>query len=83
MMIDKMYAVMDTACEKASEFTGVSIRFPRATKRVWKMSAALNGSIGIGLLLFGFLSSHKWVLLLGALGIMGSAITGKQAKQKD
>lgn len=79
MMIDKMYAVMDTACEKASEFTGASIRFPKPSKRAWRVSAALNGSIGIGFLLFGFLSPHRWVLLLGALGIVGSVITGKQA----
>lgn len=80
-MIKKMYAVMDTACEKASEFTGVSIRFPKPSKRAWKVSATLNGAIGIGLLLFGCLSPHRWVLPLGALGIAGAIITGKQANR--
>lgn len=82
-MIKKMYAVMDKACEKASTFTGVSIRFPKPSRRAWKVSAALNGLIGVGLLLFGFLSPYKRVLPLGALGLAGSVIAGKQAKQKD
>ncbi|KOP78778.1 hypothetical protein AMS60_18140 [Bacillus sp. FJAT-21945] len=48
-MINKMYATMDNACKKASELTGVSVRFPKPSKRSLRISAVTNGLIGVGL----------------------------------
>jgi len=72
MMMDKMHTTMDNACKKASEFTGVSVRFPKPSKQSLKISAFTNGVAGVGFILFGVLSPYKWLILLGALGILGA-----------
>lgn len=80
-MEEKLYSVADSACKKASEYTGMSIKFPKPGKRAWEVSAVLNGTVGAGLLLFGCLSPYKWVLALGALGVAGAVIAGRNANR--
>ncbi|TCZ72325.1 hypothetical protein E0485_22330 [Paenibacillus albiflavus] len=80
MMVDKMYGVMDSACEKASNVTGKSIKFPRPSKRALQISALTNGLVGVGFTLFGVLSPYKWIILLGALGLINSFIVFRQTK---
>lgn len=85
MIFDKMYGVMDNACQKASKTMDINIRFPKPGKHAFSLSAVVNGSVGIGFLLFGCLSTHKWALLPGALGVFGSLLilNGRSIKKNE
>lgn len=68
-MEDKMFNIMDKACEKGSEFTGVKFSFPRPSKRSLEVTSGLNALVGVGLCTVGVATKHRWGLILGAAGI--------------
>lgn len=79
-MLDKMYDVMDSACEKANDVTGVSVKFPRPGKRSLKASVVTNAVTGTGCIIFGMVTPYKWTIILGGLGIASSVIINSKTK---
>lgn len=51
-------------------------------KHTLRASAVVNCTMGVGLILFGALSSQKWTAVLGGLSIVGSVISSEEAKKK-
>ncbi|KOP78642.1 hypothetical protein AMS59_12530 [Lysinibacillus sp. FJAT-14745] len=78
-MLDKMYMIMDAACEWGNKNLGTSIRFPKPTKKSIVFSAFSSGIIGSAILVYGFFSNHVWILLLGSLGIISSVFIYQQS----
>lgn len=82
-MFNKIHNTMDEKCERVNNFMGVSIKLSNPSKHASKVSVATNGLIGSTLILFGVLSSHKWTILLGALGLLNSlSLLDHQDKKK-
>lgn len=79
-MESKLLNIMDKACEMASKALGVSIRFPKPSKKAWAISALINATVGVASLLGGILSPFKWLFLVSALAFMGSFINYRHAK---
>lgn len=80
-MIDKVFSSMNSACKKVGELAGISINFPKPSKQSFIISSLTNGMTGIVFILVGIFLSYKWMLALGVLGIVGSVVTGIQAKR--
>ncbi len=77
-MIEKMNAT----CKKVNDFVGVTIKLPNPSKRTLQASSAFSRTLGVGLVLFGALSSQKWTAILGGVSIVGSIISSEEAKKK-
>ncbi len=77
-MIEKM----NSTCKKVNDFVGVTIKLPNPSKRTLRASSAFSCTMGVGLILFGALSSQKWTAILGGLSIVGSIISSEEAKKK-
>lgn len=78
-MLDKMYTIMDAACEWGNKNLGTSIRFPKPTKKSIVFSAFSSGIICSVILMYGFFSNHLWVALFGGLGIISSVFIYQQS----
>ncbi|WP_051365846.1 hypothetical protein [Metaclostridioides mangenotii] len=68
-MFKNIIKVLDTTNKKINDF-GIQITLPKPSKRSFKVTAVTNGTIGSGLIIFGVLSSSKWAIVLGALGVL-------------
>ncbi len=77
-MIEKM----NSTCKKVNNFVGLTIKLPNPSKRTLRASSAFSRTMGVGLILFGALSSLKWTAILGGLSIVGSIISGEEVKKK-
>lgn len=83
MMILRMFDVMDSACEKANDTLGSSIRFPRPSKRHLKHTQVLNVTTGVACIMVGMVTPYKKVALLGGLSLLGAGFVGSQLKHFD
>ncbi|NFN88658.1 hypothetical protein FDF31_16900 [Clostridium sporogenes] len=77
-MIEKINA----NCKKLNDLFGVNVKLPNPSKRTLRASVVVNCTMGVGLILFGALSSQKWTAVLGGLSIVGSVISSEEAKKK-
>ncbi|ACQ54115.1 hypothetical protein WBZ18_11685 [Clostridium botulinum] len=75
-MIEKMNATF----KKINDLVGVNVKLPNPSKHTLRASAVVNRTMGVGLILFGALSSQKWTAVLGGLSIVGSVISSEEAK---
>ncbi|BAQ13234.1 hypothetical protein CBB2_1124 [Clostridium botulinum] len=78
IMIEKINA----NCKKLNDLFGVNIKLPNPSKHTLRASVVVNCTMGVGLILFGALSSQKWTAALGGLSIVGSVISSEEAKKK-
>lgn len=76
-MIEKINA----NCKKLNDLFGVNIKLPNPSKHTLGASTVVNCTMGVGLILFGALSSQKWTAALGGLSIVGSVISSEEAKR--
>ncbi|WP_304341137.1 hypothetical protein [Metaclostridioides mangenotii] len=74
-MLGYIVKVLDTTTEKTNDLVGIQIAIPKPSKLAFKISAVTNGTVGTGLIAFGVLSSKKWAIVLGGLGILGAIYT--------
>ncbi|KOP70250.1 hypothetical protein AMS59_20720 [Lysinibacillus sp. FJAT-14745] len=81
-MLDKLYTIMDTACNWGNKNWGTSIRFPKPIKKSIVFSAFSSGIISSALLIYGIFFNKKWVLLFGGLGIISSVFIFRQSVKK-
>lgn len=77
-----MIEEMNATCKKLNDLVGVNVKLPNPSKRTLQASAVVNCTMGVGLILFGSLSSQKWTAILGGLSIVGSVISSGEAKKK-
>lgn len=54
-MIEKINA----NCKKLNDLFGVNVKLPNPSKRTLRASVVVNCTMGVGLILFGTLSSQK------------------------
>jgi hypothetical protein len=73
-MFKNIIKVLDTINEKINDF-GIQVTLLKPSKRSFKITAVTNGSVGTGLIAFGVISSRKWAIVLGGLGILGAIYT--------
>lgn len=69
-----MIGKMNGTFKKINDLVGMNIKLLNLSKRTLRASAIVNCTIGVGLILFGILSSQKWITVLGGLSIVGSVI---------
>ncbi|MGE7113550.1 hypothetical protein [Lysinibacillus sp. NPDC047702] len=79
MMLDKMYTIMDVACKWGNKNLGISIQFPKPTKKSMVSSAFSSGIIGCVILIYGLVFYNTWILLVGGLGIISSVFIYRQS----
>ncbi|MGO5066727.1 MULTISPECIES: hypothetical protein [unclassified Clostridium] len=77
-----MIGKMNGTFKKINDLVGMNIKLLNISKRTLRASAIVNCTIGVGLILFGTLSSQKWTIALGGLNIEGSVISSEEAKNK-
>ncbi|EJE7234374.1 TPA: hypothetical protein PTV43_001742 [Clostridium botulinum] len=77
-MIEKINA----NCKKLNDLFGVNVKLPNPSKHTLRVNSVVNCTMGVGLILFGGLSSQKWTIILGGLSIVGSVISSEEAKKK-
>jgi len=74
-MLGNIIKVLDSTTKKTNDLLGIQITIPKPSKRAFKISAVTNGTVGTGLIAFGVLSSSKWAVVMGGLGILGAIYT--------
>jgi len=79
MMLDKMYTIMDAACEWGNKNLGTSIQFPKPTKKYMVSNAFSSGIIGSAILMYGLFFNNIWILLVSGLGIISSVFIYRQS----
>ncbi|MDR0266632.1 hypothetical protein [Paenibacillus sp.] len=82
-MLDKIHIIMDAACKWGNKSLGISIQFPRPTKKSMVFSAFSNGIIGSAILMYGLFFNNKWISLFGGLGIISSVFIYRQSVKND
>lgn len=60
--------------EELGEDIGVSIKIPRPSKEVLKVSALTNSVLGAGLVFSGALCGKKSLMVLGAISMASAAL---------
>lgn len=70
------------ACEKLNERLGTSVPLPTPGKKALKAAAARNFAAGVGLLAAGVMFPSKLCIVLGGVGLAGSAVLRKEAGLK-
>lgn len=60
--------------ESIAKQLGLTIRIPRSSRRMKKISALTNGVVGMGCLTVGVLSRKMPLAIVGVLGMAGAAL---------
>lgn len=71
-MLNKMYVIMDAACQWGNKNMRTSIQFPKPTKKSMIFSAFSSAIISSVIVIYGFFFSSIWMLFVGGLGIISS-----------
>ncbi|QQK08819.1 hypothetical protein [Miniphocaeibacter halophilus] len=82
-MMEKMFNIMDTSCDKANSALGVNIKFPRPSKRQLKATQLLNITTGAACIVAGVVTPYKKIAILGGLSLLGACVVGSQLKNFD
>lgn len=76
-----LFDILDDTQELVRKSTGMNIKIPKPGKRILEVNSITNGIIGTSLVAFGLLTTHKWTMILGAVGIASSIIMNEESKR--